>query len=97
MSDTAPKGFFERAIAGLGNFARPYVLYVSSTSSAVATIMVVAKEMDLMAGAAFVAANWGGVGLLYGAKSLEEGRKAKAEAQVAIAQTTNPVQQDPAE
>jgi hypothetical protein len=97
MPDTPPTGTLERIVVALGNLARPYVLFVSATSSAVATVMVVAKEMDLMAGAAFVAANWGGVGLLYGAKSLEEGRKAKAEAQVAIAQNANPVQQDPAE
>lgn len=90
-------GKLERVIAAIGNLARPYVLYVASTSSAVATVMVVVKEMDLIAGAAFVAANWGGVGVIYGAKSLEEGRKAKAEAQVAIAQNANPVQQDPAE
>lgn len=92
-----PPAWFERIVAAIGALARPYVLFAASTSSSIATVMVVAKEMDLIAGAAFVGSAWGGVALIYGAKSLEEGRKAKADAQVAIAQTANPVQQDPAE
>ncbi len=90
MTDTPiqpPAARFERVVAALGNLARPFVLYAAGGSSAAATIMVVAKEMDLMAGAAFVAANWSGVGLLYGAKALEERGKAKSDAAVAIAQT----------
>ncbi len=73
-------------MAALGNLARPFVLYAAATSSAVSTVMVVAKEMDLMAGAAFIAAAWGGVGVLCGAKALEERGKAKSEATVAVAQ-----------
>lgn len=90
MSDTPvqqPAARFERVVSALGNLARPFVLYVASGSSAIATVMVVAKEMDLIAGAAFVGASWGGVGLLYGAKAIEERGKAKSEAAVAIAQS----------
>lgn len=91
-----PAARFERVVSALGNLARPFVLYAASASSAVATIMVVAKEMDLNAGAIFVGANWAGVGLLYGAKAIEERGKAKSEAAVAIAQsnpnTTNEVE-----
>lgn len=81
---------FERVVAALGNLARPFVLYAAGGSSAVATIMVVIKEMDLIAGAAFITAAWGGTGLLYGAKAIEERGKAKSEAAVAIAQANTP-------
>jgi|GEM_PF-3391203 len=88
-----PAARFERTVAALGNLARPYVLYAAATSSAIATVAVVLKEMDLNAGAIFVGASWGGVALLYGAKAIEERGKAKSEAEVAIAQsnaTTEP-------
>jgi len=88
---------FERLVAAIGNLARPFVLYSASLSSAVATVMVVAKEMDLNAGAIFVGASWGGVALLYGAKAIEERGKAKSEADVAIAQTNAATPTDPAE
>lgn len=81
---------FERVVAALGALARPFVLYASGGSSAIATVMVVAKELDLIAGAAFVAAAWGGTGLVYGAKAIEERGKAKSDAAVAIAQTQSP-------
>lgn len=81
---------FERVVAALGALARPFVLYSAGVSSAVSTVMVVAKEMDLNAGAIFVGAAWGGVALLYGAKAIEERGKAKSDAEVAIAQTHNP-------
>lgn len=87
MSDTP---LLERWAAILGNMARPFVLYAAAGSSALATVMVVAKELDLNAGAIFVGASWGGVALLYGAKALEERGKAKSEADVAIAQTNAP-------
>lgn len=91
-----PAARFERVVAALGNLARPFVLYASGGSSAIATVMVVAKELDLTAGAIFVGAAWGGTGLVYGAKAIEERGKAKSEAAVAIAQsnpnTTNEVQ-----
>ena len=73
--------------ATLGNLARPFVLYVAALSSALATVSIVWMRLDLIAGAAFITAAWGGVGLLYGAKALEEGRKAKASAEVEIAKT----------
>lgn len=82
-----PSARFERVIAALGNLARPYVLYAASTSSALATVSIVWMRLDLVAGAAFIGAAWGGVGILYGAKALEERGKAKSEAAVAIAQT----------
>jgi len=79
----------DRAVAALGNLARPYVLYSAATSSALATVSIVWMRAELMAGAAFVGAAWGGVALLYGAKAAEERGKAKSEADVAIAAQTN--------
>ena len=76
----------DRAVAALGNLARPYVLYSAASSSALATVSIVWMRLDLMAGAAFVGAAWGGVALLYGAKAAEEANKAKSEATVAVAQ-----------
>jgi hypothetical protein len=90
MTDTPiqpPKGALERWTASLGNLALPYVLFAASTSSAIATVSIIWMRLDLMAGAAFITATWAGVGVLYGAKALEERGKAKSEAQVAIAQT----------
>jgi hypothetical protein len=84
-----PAARFERVVSALGNLARPYVLYVAATSSAIATLAVVFKEMDLNAGAIFVGANWSGVALLYGAKALEERGKAKSDERVAVAQAQN--------
>jgi len=77
----------ERVIAAIGNAARPFVLYASAGSSAIATVSIVWMRLDLMAGAAFISAAWGGTGLIYGAKAIEERGKAKSEAAVAIAQT----------
>lgn len=90
MSDTPvqpPPARFERVVSALGNLARPYVLYAASTSSAIATVSIVWMRLDLVAGAAFITATWAGVGVLYGAKALEERGKAKSEAQVKIAET----------
>lgn len=90
MTDTPllpPAARFERVVAALGNLARPFVLYSASASSALATVSVVWMHLDLIAGAAFITASWGGVALLYGAKAIEERGKAKSEAAVAIAQT----------
>lgn len=70
----------DRAVAALGNLARPYVLYSAATSSALATVSIVWMRGDLMAGAAFVGAAWGGVALLYGAKAMENASVAKTNA-----------------
>ena len=78
----------DRIVSAIGNVARPYVLYSAATSSALSTVSIVWMRADLMAGAAFVGAAWGGVALLYGAKAAEEANKAKSEASVAVAQTT---------
>lgn len=80
----------ERAVAALGNLARPFVLYASSASSAVATVSIVWMRLDLMAGAAFIAAAWGGTAALYGAKALEERGKAKSEERVRVAEAARP-------
>jgi hypothetical protein len=81
---------FERVVSALGNLARPFVLYAASGSSALSTVSIVWGGLDLIAGAAFITASWGGVAVLYGAKALEERGKAKSAAEVAIAQTTTP-------
>ena len=80
----------DRAVSVLGNLARPYVLYSAASSSALATVSIVWMRLDLMAGAAFVGAAWGGVALLYGAKAAEEANKAKSEATVAVAAQASP-------
>lgn len=84
-----PASRFERVVAALGNLARPFVLYAASGASGASTVMIVAKEMDLIAGAAFIGASWAGVAALYGAKALEERGKAKSEERVAIAVANN--------
>lgn len=87
---TPPASLLERWTATLGNLARPYTLVIAATASAIATVALAFRAVDLIAGAAFVAANWSGVGVLYGAKALEEGRKAKAIASVEIAKAQTP-------
>lgn len=77
----------DRLTLALGALARPYVLYSASTSAGLSTVSIVWMRLDLMAGAAFVAAAWAGVAALYAAKAAEERGKAKSEAEVAIAQT----------
>ena len=67
----------ERIVTAIGSVARPYVLYSAATSSALATVSIVWMKADLMAGAAFVGAAWGGVALLYGAKAMENAPVAK--------------------
>ena len=87
---TWPNITLDRLVSAIGNIARPYVLYSAATSSALATVSIVWMRGDLMAGAAFVGAAWGGVALLYGAKAAEEANKAKSEASVAVAQSSPP-------
>jgi hypothetical protein len=70
----------ERIVTAIGSVARPYVLYSAATSSALATVSIVWMKADLMAGAAFVGAAWGGVALLYGAKAMENASVAKTNA-----------------
>jgi hypothetical protein len=82
-----PAARFERVVSALGNLARPNVLYVSAWSAAISTVSIVWMKLELIAGAAFITAAWGGVALLYGAKAAEERGKAKSEAAVLIAQS----------
>lgn len=99
MTDTPvqpPAARFERIVSALGNLARPNVLYVASWSAAIATVRLAFSEGSWVEKAAFIAAAWGGVAALYGAKAIEERGKAKSDAAVLIAQsnpnTTNEVQ-----
>lgn len=78
---------FERFIAGVGDLARPAVLYLAAGSSAVATVAIVLKELDLTAGAIFIGTAWAGVAALYGAKAAEVAAIRKREAEVEIART----------
>lgn len=90
MTDVAtlpPMGLLERWTSTLGNLARPWVLWSSSTSASFATGYIPFSGVSLAEGAIYIGAAWAGVAALYTAKSLEEGRKAKVEGQVAIAQT----------
>lgn len=77
----------ERLIAAVGNAARPFVLYSASGSAGISTVSIVWMRLDLIAGAAFIAAAWAGVAALYGAKALEERGKAKSAAEVAMARS----------
>lgn len=93
MTDTPiqpPGDRLERWTAALGNLARPFTLYVAGIASGVATVAIVFRGSSLIEGAAYITAAWGGVGVLYGAKALEEGRKAKATADVEIAKVQTP-------
>lgn len=76
---------WNKIVARVGDLARPFVLYASGGSSAIATVLIVAMRFDLVAGAAYIAAAWAGTAALYGAKALEERGKAKSEAEVAVA------------
>ena len=77
----------EQLTHALGQLARPYVLFAAATSSAIATVSIVWMRLDLIAGAAFITAAWAGVGVVYGAKALEERGKAKSAAEVAVARS----------
>lgn len=82
---------FEPIVSAIGNLARPYTLVAAATSSAIATVALAFRTVDLIAAAAFVAATWAGVGALYGAKAMEESSKAKSAAKVEEAKAHNPV------
>ncbi len=86
----APNPTWSAGRPALGHLARPFTLYVAGISSAVATVAIVFRGASLIEGAAYITAAWGGVGVLYGAKALEEGRKAKATAEVEIAKAQTP-------
>lgn len=75
----------ERWTEALGQLARPFTLYVAAASSAIATVAIVFRGVSLIEGAAYITAAWAGVGVLYGAKALEERGKAKSSAEVEIA------------
>ena len=93
MPEIIPTAFFERTVAGIGNLARPSVLYIAAWSAGVATVRLAFSDGSWVEKAAFIAAAWTGVAALYGAKALEEGRKAKVDGEVAIAQA--PTNQPP--
>lgn len=80
----------ERVVSSLGEFARPAVLYLAAGSSAVSTIAIVFKELDLFAGAAFIGTAWAGVAVLYGAKAAEVAAIKKRDSEVEIAKAQNP-------
>lgn len=90
-AEAAAPSSLERWTAALGSLARPFTLYVAALSSAIATVSIVFRGASLIEGAAYITAAWGGVGVLYGAKALEEGRKARASAEVEIAKAQTPV------
>ena len=75
-------------MTAIANLARPTVLYLAAWSAAIVTVWLARSDESLIEKAAFIGAAWSGVAVLYGAKSLEEGRKAKAEASVQIARET---------
>lgn len=84
-----PHGHLERWSAAIGRLARPYVLIAAASSSAVATIALPFRSVSLFEAAAYITAAWAGVGLVYGAKAIEERGKAKSSAAVEIAKSGN--------
>lgn len=92
MSDETvqqPQGLLERWAAAIGSLARPYVLIAAASSSAIATVALAFRDVSLFEAAAYITAAWAGVGLVYGAKAIEERGKAKSSAAVEIAKSGN--------
>ena len=75
---------FERAVAAIGNLARPSVLYCAGWSAAILTVRLGWAHPSYES-AAVIGAAWAGVAGLYWGKAVEERTKAKADAQVEIA------------
>ena len=85
-----PSTEFDRIVAGIGNLARPFVLYAAAGSAALATVSIVWMKLDLITGAAFIGASWTGVAALYGAKAWETAAADKQAAKVEMAKTQAP-------
>lgn len=69
----------------IGDLARPLSIIFASASASIATIVIAYKVTTFGEGALFIGAVWGGVGLLYGAKALENASAGKQAASVEIA------------
>ena len=77
----------------VGDLARPFAIYVTSASAAIATVMVAFRTQDGTDAAILMGAVFAGVGALYGAKAWEITKTGKQAAEVEIAKTnagTNP-------
>lgn len=81
----------DQARTFIGDLARPFSIYVTSTSAAIATV-VVAFKVDSFEGAAiFIGAVYAGIAGIYGWKSWEQARAGRHAAEVEIARTVQPV------
>lgn len=80
--------------AFLADLARPFALYVTFGSAAIATVRLAWAGGDLNSAAIFVGAVLAGGGAIYGAKAAEETRKSghTAEVEKARAQAAPPVE-----
>lgn len=58
-------------VKAIADLARPYTLYIVSSASAYAIVMVATQGTDLNAGAVFVGALLAGIGALYWGKAWE--------------------------
>jgi hypothetical protein len=84
---TNPPSRLDVAKAFIGDLARPFAIIWISLATGIAIIRLATAEVDLSEAAVYIGAVLAGLGVLYGAKSLEESRKAKVAGDVAIAQT----------
>lgn len=97
MTDAGPPMTFPPSRADItkafiADLARPFAIYVTSGSAAIATVIIALriKNMDFSAAAIFIGAVFAGVGSLYAFKSWENNTQAKQSAVVAVAQTGAP-------
>lgn len=73
----------------IGEVARPLTILFTGISASVAGVLTAVKVEDGADAALLMAAIYGGVGVLYGAKALESWKNHRADADVKIAENTN--------
>lgn len=78
---------FERVVAALGNLARPFAIYVTSAASAWGVVIVARQVENGSDGAIFFGAVGVLIGLLIGARAVENINAVKRSAEVEIAKT----------
>jgi hypothetical protein len=76
--------------AVVGDLARPFAIWASSGSAAIATVRVAWQGEHFVEAAAFIGAVYTGVAALYGAKAWEIAKTSKVGGDVEIARTSPP-------
>lgn len=75
-----PATLMERVKVFIGDLARPWAIITTSTATAIAVVIGATKIATAEGGALYIGAVFAGLGLIYGAKSLENIRTAQAAA-----------------